>query len=283
MCSFGGDVSCWGARVIFGYEIERYVFKLGKQNETLTKNDFITNKIMIVFVLAFAMSVALMLVNRGLDNVDTFVGTYYTVYIFGFAGVAGTLLGIVKEIVDRRQGRDLSHKLVTGHGIAVCSAIVAISAFLILFGGYSSSIRLLYIAIPALAVLYLFYMIYQREFSVLTTLGVLLSLYFWRFAQFYKGSVRFLAAQCILLVLCVLVSALLFFLKKDDGVLKLGKKKFRLLDADAEYGASFLYVALFAVILLAAFFVPNVAMIYLAFTTLAVVFIMAVYYAVRMM
>ena len=81
----------------------------------------------------------------------------------------------------------------------------------------------------------------------------------------------------------MLVSALLFFLKKDDGVLKLGKKKFLLLDSDAEYGASFLYVALFAVILLAAFFVPNVAMIYLAFTTLAVVFIMAVYYAVRMM
>ena len=72
-------------------------------------------------------------------------------------------------------------------------------------------------------------------------------------------------------------------LKRGDGVLIVSGRKLRLLETDAEYGASYLFVALLAMILVAAFFVPNAAMIYLAFTTLAVVFIMAVYYAVRMM
>ncbi len=257
--------------------------KLGKQNETFSRNDFITNKIMVVFVLAFVMSVALMLISRGLDNADTFIGTYYAVYVLGFAGVIGMILGVAKEVMDRRHGRDLSRRIVTGHGIAICSVIVAVSAFLILFGGYSSSIRFLYIAVPSLAVLYLIYMIYQREFCALTTFGVLIALYFWRFAQFYKGSVRFIAAQCALLLLCLFVGTALFLLKRENGVLKLGKRKIRLLGTDAEYAASFLYLALLVLILAAAFFVPNAAMIYLAFTTLAVIFIMAVYYAVRMM
>ena len=257
--------------------------KLGKQNETVSRNDFITNKIMVVFVLAFAMSVVLMLINRGLDNVSTFIGTYYTVYVMGFVGVAGVILGVVKEVMDRRHGRDLSYKIVTGHGIAVCAAVVAVSAFLILFGGYSSAIRFLYIAVPSLAVLYLIYMIYQREFCALTTFGVLIALYFWRFAQYYKGSVRFIAAQVALLLLCLVVAALLFLLQKGDGVLRLGKQKLRVLEMDAEYAASYVFVALFIIILTMAFFVPNVAMIYLAFSTLAVIFIMAVYYAVRMM
>ncbi len=257
--------------------------KVGKQNEVVSRNDYITNKIMVVFILAFAMSIALMLVSRGLDNVNTFIGTYYTVYVLGFAGVAGTILGVVKEVLDRRHGRDLSRKIITGHGIAVCSAVVAFSAFLILFGSYSSAIRFLYIAIPALAVLYLIYMIYQREFCALATFGVLLSLYFWRFAQFYKGSVRFIAAQCLLLFLCLLAAALLFLLQKGDGTLKIGKKSVALLAMDAEYAASYIFLALFVVILALAFFVPNAAMIYLAFTTLALIFVMAVYYAVRMM
>lgn len=259
------------------------MFKLSKQNETLSRNDFITNKIMVVFVLAFVMSVALMMISRGLDNAGTFIATYYTVYVLGFAGVVGTILGVVKEVLDIRHGHDVSQKIITGHGIAVCSAIVAISSFLILFGGYSSSIRFLYIAIPSLAVLYLIYMIYQREFCALATFGLLIALYFWRFAQFYKGSVRFIAAQCMLLLLCLLIGVLLFLLRKENGVFKLGKWKVRLLEADAEYAASFLFTALFLAILAAAFFLPNAAMIYLAFTTLAVIFIMAVYYAVRMM
>lgn len=257
--------------------------KLGKQNEAVSRNDFITNKIMVVFVLAFAMSVALMLINRGLDNAETFIGTYYAVYVLGFAGVAGVILGVVKEIMDWRHGRDLSRKIVTGHGIAICAAVLAVSAFLILFGGYSSAIRFLYIAVPSLAVLYLIYMIYQREFCALATFGVLIALYFWRFAQYYKGSVRFLAAQCALLLICLAAAALLFLLQRGDGTLKLGKRKLRLLEMDAEYAASYIFVALFVVILAAAFFVPNAAMIYLAFSTLAVIFIMAVYYAVRMM
>ncbi len=154
---------------------------------------------------------------------------------------------------------------------------------MILFGGYSSAIRFLYIAVPSLAVLYLIYMIYQREFCALATFGVLIALYFWRFAQYYKGSVRFLAAQCALLLICLAAAALLFLLQRGDGTLKLGKRKLRLLEMDAEYAASYIFVALFVVILAAAFFVPNAAMIYLAFSTLAVIFIMAVYYAVRMM
>ncbi len=256
---------------------------MGKQNETISRNDFITNKIIVVFILAFAMSVALMLISRGLDNVDTFIGTYYTVYILGFAGVVGVTLGIIKEILDYRHKRDMSRKIITGHGIAICSAVVAISSFLILFGGYSNSIRFLYVAIPSLAVLYLIYMIYQREFCTLATFGVIIALYFWRFAQFYKGSVRFIAAQCVLLLLCLCAGSLLALLKRGDGVLIVSGRKLRLLETDAEYGASYLFVALLAMILVAAFFVPNAAMIYLAFTTLAVVFIMAVYYAVRMM
>ncbi len=238
---------------------------------------------MLAFILAFAMSILLMMVNRGLANPRTFFGTYYILHGLGILGIAGVVFGIVKEIIDRKNGRDRSRSLVTGIWIAVCSLVVALSAFLLLYRDYAGSIRLLYIVVPALAILYLFYMIFQREFSVLAILGAVVALYFWRFGQFNRGTGRFLAAQCLFLLLCLLGAALLFLLRRGDGELKLGKRRLRLLQTDAEYGASYIFLALLAAVLIAAFFVPGPVMVYLAYLVLALIFVMAVYYAVRMM
>ena len=256
---------------------------MGKNQENLTRSDFITNKIMVVFALAFAMTFVLMMIGRGLDHAGTFMVAYYSVHVLGIASVVGTVLGIAKEVMDRRNGRDTSGSIITGHGIAVCCAVAAFSFFLILFGNYSSAIQFLYIAIPALAVLYLIYMIYQREFCLLATYGVLLSLYFWRFAQYHLGSVRFVLAQFVLLAVTVLLAVLFYLTKKSDGEIKLGSRKLRVFMPDAEYAASFLFLAVLAVILVMAFLVPGAWMLPLALVTLAVIFLMAVYYAVRMM
>lgn len=256
---------------------------MAKNSENLTRNDFITNKIMVVFTLAFAMTFLLMLMGRGLDHAGSFMTVYYSLYVLGIISVVGIALGIAKEVIDRKNGRDLSGKIVTGHGIAVCSAVAAFSFFLILFGNYSSAIQFLYIAIPALAVLYLIYMIYQREFCLLATYGILLALYFWRFGQFYQGSVRFVLAQIVLLLVSGLLAALFFLLKKHDGELKVGERKLRVLMPDAEYAASYVFLGLLALVLIAAFLIPSSGMLALSLVTLAVIFLMAVYYAVRMM
>ncbi|MBE6935855.1 MAG: hypothetical protein E7458_05065 [Ruminococcaceae bacterium] len=256
---------------------------MAKNSENLTRTDFITNKIMVVFSLAFAMTFLLLLIGRGLDHAGSFLGVYYATHVLGIAAIIGVILGILKEVLDRKNGRDLSGKIVTGHGIAVCSAVAAVSSFLILYGNYTSAIQFLYIAIPALAVLYLIYMIYQREFCLLATYGVLLALYFWRFGQFYQGSVRFILAQIAFFVVTALLAVLFFLLKKHDGELKMRGRKLRILMPDAEYAASFLFLGLLAVLLIVAFLIPGSGMLALSLVTLAVVFLMAVYYAVRMM
>jgi len=238
---------------------------------------------MVVFVLAFVMTIGLMLISRGLDSTDGFLRTYYTVYVLGFLGIAGVIAGVVKEVLDHKAERDMSMKIITGHGIAVTSAVLAISMFLILFGGFAGSIRLLYVAIPALAVLYLIYMIYPHEFSALATVGGAMALYFWRFAQYNRGTLRFYLKQSAWIVILLALAALLYVLKKTDGEIAIRGKKVRLLAQDAEYIATFAFLAVFLLIIAAAFILPANMILSLAYVTLAVIFIMAVYYAVRMM
>lgn len=256
---------------------------LENQKKRISRSDYLTNKIMAVLILTFVMSLALMMINKGLGNIDMFYTAYYAMYVLAFAGLAGVILGIVKEITDRKKGTDRSRAIITGHGIAVCSAVISISFLSLLFGDYYSSIKVLYVAIPALAILYLIYVIYQREFFALTALGALIALYFWRFGQFYKGSMRFLLAQIVILLVCLIISALLYLLKRGDGAIKLKKRTIRLLAPDAEYAASFVCIIAFIALVVTAFFIPNAFMLYAAFATLAFIFVMAVYFAVKMM
>ena len=257
--------------------------KLEKQNQSVAKSDFITNKIMLVFILAFVMSIVLMLINRGLANPSTFMGTYYTLYGLGILGTVGVIVGIVKGILDRRHDEEPKPRYITGTGIVVCSLVLVLTAVLLLFRNYSASIHLLYILVPALAIYYLICRIFPREFSALTALAAVIALYFWRFARFNQGTTAFIVIQCLLLALCLLAAACLLLLKKNDGVFTLGKRNVRVLESGAEYGASLVFLGLLALTLLAAFFVPAGWVLYLSFLTLAIVFVMAVYFAVRMM
>ncbi len=256
---------------------------MDNQKKTVSKTDLMTNKVMLVFILAFAMSILLMLINRGLSNPGTFMGTYYALYGLGIAGIVGVAAGVVKEIADRRSGRESTGRLVTGRGIILCSLVVVLSVFLLLYRNYTSSIHLLYVVVPGLAIYYLFTVIFPREFSLVSAVGVILALYFWRFARYNQATTAFYAAQGLLLALCVLAAVLLIVLKKNDGVLRLGRHHVRILEQDAEYGASLVFVGLLALTLIAAFFVPAGWVLYLSYMILAVIFVMAVYFAVRMM
>lgn len=256
---------------------------MDRQKTKVTHNDFITNKIMVVIITALLFTFLLMMINRGLGSSGTFMVAYYSIYVICALGVLGLAFGLCKSFVDVKKGRDVSSQLLTGHGIALCSLIAAASMLLLLFTDYNASLRLLYIVIPSLAVLYLIFMIYQREYFALAALGGLIALYFWRFARYYRGSVRFVVLQAVLLLVCLCMGAALFLLKRGDGTLTIGRHRVRILKTDAEYRATFVFLALYVLLLIAAFFIPNFAILYLAYTTLALVFVMAVYYAVRMM
>jgi len=95
----------------------------------------------------------------------------------------------------------------------------------------------------------------------------------------------FLFPFCIALgVLSALALGIaLFKAKKADGVLNIGSFSFPLMDKRSEYGTSYFTLAIVVIMMIVSLFVKVQLITYFSFALLSYLFIMAVYYTVKLM
>ena len=250
------------------------------------KEDVILNRVLVWFGAAVVVELVLLLLNRYYINVTTapgeieFAGALLKAWpaIIGITA-AGTVICLLWSFLWARGGK---HIVLPGVLTGVFLAALVISAVTYRF--YATGVQFLCGAVPAAAVLALVYYLYQHEFFAITVLSALGLLGLWIFRRFGGGH-PILAYAYVALLAVILVAAVLLCrsLSANGGVLTLGGRKFQLFPRNTSYGMIYLTCAVIAAAVAAALLLGTAAAYYLIFALVAWLFIMAVYYTVKLM
>lgn len=249
------------------------------------EKDYITNKVLVVFTACLVGVLGLMYLYNMLNHGDTFLTAYFVVRALLGVGAIAVVGGIARGIFERKNNLDMKYKLVTGRNIAIVGAVIAGSMALILWDMFGA-IPVLYVVLPAIAVYYLVFHSYQREFFVLAVDTGLAAGFLWIIAKAHDSGVSGWMGPAVVVVGVVLAAAQLVLLRKiqaDGGLMKIGGQSREIFSSGCNYLLLYVTAAAMALALLVGFFAGAQISIYLMFAVFAYLFILAVYYTVKLM
>ena len=141
-----------------------------------------------------------------------------------------------------------------------------------------AGVAMLFMLVPALAGLALVFYLYQREFFLAALAAGLSALGLW----FVRAGVGFGKETLIALVGIVIVLAVLAGLKKNGGKMQVLGKCYETLPKDTDYRLPLLTCVIGLAVLLAAMALGGAIAYYLMFVMVAWLFVLLVYYTVKM-
>lgn len=244
------------------------------------KSDYITNKLLLVFTLAFAMILFLMNMSRMMKSNTTWVlAENITKGVF-WAGIVLIVGGIVMAVLEHKCGRDTKYVLFTGKNIARAGGFIAVCTGALSLVFSPAMLNLLYIFIPALVVLYIIFYSYPREFFMIALASAVAGVAIWlvgsEFVNASAMSVLVIAAAVIVVFAAVTVWAQI-----KSGKIKLFGREFEVFKADARYAIVYLTYVLALLLLGAAFLVPDFIL-YFVLGIVAYIVLIGVYYTVKL-
>ncbi|SMC64820.1 hypothetical protein [Papillibacter cinnamivorans] len=256
--------------------------KKDRKMSTKERDDLVFNKILWLFGIAVAAELLLLLCYKFYvkSSADTIVAVYHVMTKLVYVGAAGAAAGVIWAIAARKAGRARY-----GVRLAVLSGLTSLCV-LFINAFYPNGIIILCGVIPIVAILALIYYLYQREFfvsSVLIGAGILvLWLYRKGTGSEIWGTVIHLAAGIFaaVLVLCLIAFLLL---RARKGSLSLGNKTVSIFPAGASYISLFSTLLFSAASLAAMLLFGATAAYYAIFVLVGYLFVLAVYYTVKMM
>lgn len=265
-----------------------------KKSKSPKNDEYITNNILGIFALAFILIIGLMVTYRGFARVETIRSTISIVYGFSLFAAVLTAAGIIWEYVSAKKREDARRKLVSGRNFAIASASAAICAF-VAGRFFVDGIKALYIVIPTLSVLALIYFIYSTEFFIIASMASLGGFLMWYMSRSYYelpitrvsadqffGSGGFYASvfTAVILAAAVLIIA---SASRNGGGIRLSGRNITLFQVSANYPLMYASAAVTALCAAAALIFGAGIAYYLMFAAFGYLFILAVYYTVRMM
>ncbi len=196
------------------------------------------------------------------------------------AAVAAAVLGIVWYRKRKMSGKSGSAPLMG----ASLSGMVFVCG-IVIWKFYDSGIALLYVLVPASAVMALIYYLYRQECFLSGGMTAVALFGLWLIRRGGAGPYADLIGMYLVVmsVVVVLAAALLWQISRKGGVLQLGKREVRILSNKANYPLLYLSAAVSALTMLATFALGSTAAYYLIFVLMAWAFVLLVYHTVRMM
>lgn len=264
------------------------------KKKTTQYDEYMTNMILGVFTFAFLMIVGLMATYRGYGRVESIATTIRLVYGFSAFAALAAVAGAVWEYQSRKKGIDNKFKVIRGRNLSAVSAFAAFCA-LVAARFFVDGIKVLYIIIPAAAVLVLIYLIYSFEFFFISLIMAAAGFLMWYFSKAYyalpitKIDLTALLSDLtfyvgITAITALLVAALVVYLSsRDSGKLRVGKRSIKLFLPSTKYRLIYLSIALSLLCTISAMVFGSMVAYYLLFVAFGYLFILAVYYTVKLM
>lgn len=250
------------------------------------KEDVILNRVLIWFGAAVVVELILLLLNRYYVNITTapgeieFAGALLKAWpaIIGVTAV-GTVVCLLWAIFRVKGG-----KPATLPGVLFGVFLTALVISVVTYRFYGAGVQFLCGIVPAAAVLALVYYLYQHEFFAVTVLSALGLVGLWLFRRAGSAHQPLLYGYIVVLAV-ILVAAVLLCrsMSNHGGALTLGGKKLQVFSHNASYGMIYLTCAIVAVAVAAALALGTGAAYYLIFALVGWLFVMAVYYTVKLM
>ncbi len=248
--------------------------------------DYMTNRILAVFTYAFLLILGLMFAYRMYTGIDTMFATQKVLYVIAAVAAAGMIAAIVRALTSPAP----EFKVFCAKNIAVGCAILAFCAFC---GAYftSSGVRMMYVFVPIVSALLLVYLLYPRDFFFISLVSACAAVLLWYMSRASGDGfiwVRGVKAGKLLygfiaaIVLLGAYTAVVLKLKKSEGVLKI-KGEREIFPKGAHYLLSLLTAAVAALLLIVGYICGGTVAYYLVFAMVAYLFVLAVYYTVKMM
>lgn len=249
--------------------------------------DYVTNKILIVFMTSFIAILAAMLYESNVGsgkNVllirDIIIPAAMIISVLGIIG------GIVIAFFRRKQNKTEELRILSGKNIALYSLAVFAFAFCLKFFDFTIAPRLLYILVPAVTLLYLIFHIYQREFFIhslvlASTAGVL-----WLLKVGLTGgrSAKIIPLSIVFIAFILATAAIILYLKRKKGMLAYKNGQTEILPSSTNYMLLFITLAASAIVyVLPLIFGWAMFAHYLVFLVLGYTLILAIYFTTKLM
>ena len=220
-----------------------------KQTEDLT-----TNKMLLVFGASTVYLFLMILFKNGAVMIGQSRPAAASICyaLLGLVLLALVSIGLIDYYRKRRAGRCPQYRLVNGLNIALASLTVfCCSAAQYLLGIGDMGMKVTYLVVIAAAALSVIYWIFRREcFLSMLVLGVSAIVYYLLYRLPYAFSIWMNAWKFLGVVYALALAAgavVLFVLKRSRGMLRIGKRTVRFLDAGFNYWpvfAAFAFAAL---------------------------------------
>ncbi len=250
------------------------------------ESDYVTNKVLTVFaggILLMAFSAYL---RKGLSYASSFPTAYWVARASEWAGLILAAAGIVIHGRQLARGSYNGKTLFNGVGLLMLGLPLSLCGYLMLDFGPESAMHALYLLIPAAAILYLVYAVYPREFFTLAAAMTADAVLLWLVAKsavsnsFADKTWLFFALG---LAVCAGLEGLYLGSRKEGGQIKMGKFVLRLFDRQTKHALVAGVAGGSAALLAASFLLGGGLGYYAVYAMAAALFVMAVYYTVRMM
>ncbi len=248
-----------------------------------TKEEHITNEILLIFSCAFVAILGIIMIDNMFKNTSTALTTTFVLAVLGAVLLLCCAAGVVIAVRGKKQKNSRQRSI--GLNFAVFSAAYA---FICLYASYFfiDGIKHLYFLVPAVAVVSLIYFLYPSDFfaqSIITGAGGFLLFYFSN-----RMAIGYISTAMIIIsagAFALLAAAVVFglILKKKRGRLSLAGKRFQVFPSNANYAMYFVTCALIAASLaLSIVLGPERAYMFM-FGVFTYLFVLAVFYTVKMM
>ncbi len=186
------------------------------------KSDYITNKVLLVFSGCLFGVLGLMFLNNILYYTSKYEAALTAIKVLRVVGLVGIAAGLLVMLRERKRGFDVSYHVMKGSTLAVFGAALFV-VFSIVDWNPNSTIKMMYVALPAFAFIYLIYHSYQPEFFMISLdCGIAASAVL--LGQTVKGAgykPYMLGAVIVLMLIQIIGVAKV---RSDFGHLRLGKK-----------------------------------------------------------
>lgn len=244
------------------------------------KRDYVTNKLLLVFTLAFALLLLFTNIGRMMKSTTTFMLAWNITKILAVASIALFVAGIVMIFVEKAKKINVSCKLLAGKNIAVASFIIAACSTSLSLIFSSTMLLILYVLIPAIVVLYIVFYSYPKDFFMIVLSSILAGAGIWLIMSdvVISADIFVLAISAALIVLLAVFTV---WAQIAGCKIKLFGKGFSPFKPDTKYTLVYLTYVLSLLLLAAAFLAADIA-IYFIFGLVAYILITGVYYTIKL-
>ncbi len=168
------------------------------------KQDVATQRILAVFVMAAVVLWAMSKLYGIMTTSKTFMlGQIVNTVLLVVGGIAAVVF-IMLSIRERKQGSVCETQILSNSFFALCSMVICVSSFILAVDFYYG-MHILYVFLPVVAVLYLVYYVFERQFfSYCVASAMSISAAYWCYSGVWERIPALLIAGILCLVPVVL-------------------------------------------------------------------------------